>query len=47
MIRMNLPLRSFVFADVRWASHAWRPGRSSIGVKPSEANGFVLSPAEM
>jgi len=47
LIRMILPLRSFEFADVRWASQNVRPGRSSIGAKPSEANGFVLSPAEM
>jgi len=47
LIRMILPLRSFVLADVRWASQNARPGRSSIGAKPSEANGFVLSPAEM
>src|ERR687893_805442 len=26
-ILMNLPLRSLVFADVRWASNAERPGR--------------------
>src|SRR3954454_2591951 len=44
---MILPLRSFVLADVRWASQNARPGRSSIGSKPSEANGLVLSPAEM
>jgi hypothetical protein len=44
---MILPLRSFEFADVRWASQNARPGRSSIGAKPSDANGLVLSPAEM
>ena len=42
-----LPLRSFVLAAVRCASQNARPGRSSIGVKPSDANGLVLSPAEM
>jgi hypothetical protein len=40
-------LGSFEFADVRWASHASRPGRSSIGVNPFDSNGFVLSPVEM
>ena len=33
-------------ADVRWASQNARPGRSSIGSKPSEANGFELSPVD-
>ena len=42
-----LPFGLFVFADVRWASQASRPGRSSIGAKPSDANGLVLSPVEM
>ena len=42
-----LPLALFVFADVRWASQYSRPGRSSIGAKPLESNGFVLSPVEM
>src|SRR5215218_8940871 len=45
-MRRILPLRSFVFADVRCASQAERPERSSIGLKPPESNGFVLSPVE-
>ena len=44
-MRRILPFGSFVLADVRWASQIWRPGRSSVGLKPC-ANGFVLSPVE-
>ena len=32
MMRRILPFGLFEFADVRWASQASRPGRSSIGV---------------
>jgi hypothetical protein len=42
-----LPFGLFVFAEERCASHASRPGRSSIGAKPLESNGLVLSPVEM
>ena len=45
-MRRILPFWSFVLADVRCASQIWRPGRSSVGLKPW-ANGFVLSPVEM
>ena len=47
LMRRILPLRSLVFALVRWASQAERPERSSIGLKPLESNGLVLSPVEM
>jgi hypothetical protein len=47
MIRRIFPLRSFVLPDVRWASQYSRPARSSIGSKPLESYGFVLSPVEM
>jgi hypothetical protein len=46
-IRRILPFGSLEFADVRWASHGCRPARSSIGVKPDDSNGLVLSPVEM
>ena len=46
-MRRILPLWLFELADVRCASQNARPGRSSIGVKPSDANGLVLSPVEM
>ena len=45
-MRRILPFGLFVLADVRWASQIWRPGRSSVGLKPC-ANGLVLSPVEM
>src|SRR4051812_6748808 len=47
LIRRILPLRSFVLPAVRCASQYVRPERSSIGLKPSESNGLVLSPVEM
>jgi hypothetical protein len=44
-MRRILPRRSFVFAEVRWASYCGlRSGRSSIGTMPSDAPEFVLSP---
>ena len=46
-IRRIFPFGLFEFAAVRWASHASRPGRSSIGVKPLDSNGLLLSPVEM
>ena len=49
-MRRTLPLWLLEFADVRWASQNARSTgvlRSSIGVKPSDSNGFVLSPVEM
>src|SRR3954468_9095357 len=45
-MRRILPLYEFVLAAVRCASQKARPGRSSIGSKPSDANGFVLSPVD-
>jgi hypothetical protein len=46
-MRRILPLWLLLLAEVRCASQNSRPGRSSIGVMPSDANGFVLSPVEM
>src|SRR5262245_24590205 len=46
LMRRILPLRSFVLAAVRCASQYSRPVCSSIGLYPSESNGFVLSPVE-
>ena len=45
-MRMSLPFGLLLLAAVRCASQNSRPGRSSIGVKPSDANGFVLSPVD-
>ena len=42
-----LPFGLFELAAVRWASQASRPGRSSIGAKPLDSNGLLLSPVEM
>ena len=42
--RRILPTRELAFAADREASHGYRPGRGSLGLNPSESNGFVLSP---
>jgi hypothetical protein len=44
LILKILPLKSARLAEERWASKLRRPGRSSLGEKPSDAKGLVLSP---
>src|SRR5262245_33562896 len=45
-MRSTLPDRLLVLPAVRCASNASRPGRSSIGVYPSDSFGLVLSPVD-
>src|SRR5215475_4141952 len=45
-MRSSLPERLLVLPAERWASQLDRPGCSSIGAYPSEANGLVLSPVD-
>src|SRR4051794_17971158 len=45
-MRRILPRRSFALEADFWESQAERPGRSSMGAKPSDSKGLVLSPID-